>query len=136
MGDLDQDDYTLPLEAVMASERRYSVPLKRVDRMELFDEWVSLNPEAMRDMERAAISIDARGMRVSAKYRIERERYESGIKLNPVTWHDDNGTPHTYGINNNITPLLARWLLRRHPYMHIVTHKSYFDDKDDGNGEV
>jgi hypothetical protein len=134
MADIDNDDYTLPLEAVMASERRRSLPLKRIDCMELFDEWVSLNPEAMRDIELAAIAIDARGMRVSAKYLIERERYESGIKLNPVTFYDDNGNQHTYGISNTITPLLARWLLKRHPGMRVITKKSFFDDEE-GDGD-
>lgn len=125
---MDFDNYTQPLEKVMRSEqKRRSYPLKAIDHKDLFEEWMRLNPEAMREIEYAAIAIDKRGLRVSAKYLIERQRYEGRARLTPVTFFDDFGNKHTYGVCNTITPLLARWLLKRHPDMNIVTHKSYFD---------
>ena len=41
---------------------------------------------------------------------------------------DQYGIEHTYSINNTVTPLLARWLLKRHPDMRIETRKSLFDE--------
>lgn len=81
----------------------------------------------------AALAIDARGIRVSTKYLIEKQRYEGGAKLNPVTFYDDQGNPHTYGICNTITPLLARWLLERHPEMNIWTKHSLFDEMENNH---
>lgn len=125
---MDTDNYTQPLEAVMREERKpRPLPLKARDHLELFEEWVQLNPDAMREIELTALAIDARGIRVSAKYLIEKQRYEGGVKLNPVTFYDDSGNPHTYGICNTHTPLIARWLLKRHPDMNIWTKKSIFD---------
>lgn len=126
---MDLDDYTQPLEAVIAQERSKArpMPLAVRDRMELFEEWMRLNPQAVREIELTALAIDARGLRVSTKYLIEKQRYEGSARLVPVTFFDQHGNSHTYGINNGITPLLARWLLARHPEMNIVTKKSYFD---------
>ena len=127
---MDTDNYAQPLEAVMREERKpRPLPLKARDHMELFEEWVRINPEAMREIELTALAIDARGIRVSTKYLIEKQRYEGGVKLNPVTFYDLSGNEHTYGINNTITPMLARYLLNRHPDMDIVTKHSIFDEK-------
>ena len=129
---MDVDDYTQPLEKVMAQERSNPrpLPLKVKDHRELFDEWVKLNPDAMRDIELTALSIDSRGMRVSTKYLIEKLRYEGHVKLNPVTFYDEHGNAHTYGVCNTITPLLARWLLDKHPDMNIWVKRSIFDEGD------
>lgn len=127
---MDVSDYTQPLSKVISQEhKRRSIPLKVADQKELFNEWLRINPQAAREIEYTAIAIDKRGMRVSAKYLIERQRYEGHVKLNPVTFYDDFGNKHTYGINNSITPLIARWLLEKHPTMNIVTRNSYFDEK-------
>ena len=129
---MDTGDYTRPLEAVMRDERKpRPLPLKARDHLELFEEWMRLNPDAMREIELTALAIDARGLRVSTKYLIEKQRYEGGARLNPVTFYDDQGMPHVYGINNTITPLLARWLLKRHPEMNIYVKHSYFDDLEE-----
>ena len=128
---MDVDDYTQPVEAVIAQERRYPSPLEAEDIAELFKRWCELNPQALRDMELTAIAIDARGMRVSAKYLIEKQRYEGRCKLVPVPYTDQNGMQHAYGINNTHTPLIARWLLERHPDMRIVTSRSMFDKEND-----
>lgn len=89
--------------------------------------------KVMREIELTALAIDARGIRVSTKYLIEKQRYEGGAKLNPVTFYDDQGNPHTYGICNTITPLLARWLLERHPEMNIWTKHSLFDEMENNH---
>ncbi len=131
---MDTDNYTQPLESVMREERKpRSLPLKERDNMELFEEWVRINPDAMREIELTALAIDARGIRVSTKYLIEKQRYEGSAKLNPVTFYDDQGNPHTYGIKNTITPLLARWLLERHPEMNIWTKHSLFDEMENNH---
>lgn len=131
---MDTDDYTRPLEAVMRDERKpRPLPLKARDHLELFEEWMRLNPDAMREIELTALAIDARGLRVSTKYLIEKQRYEGGARLNPVTFYDDQGMPHVYGINNTITPLLARWLLKRHPEMNIWTKHSLFDEMENNH---
>ena len=131
---MNTDDYTQPLEAVMRAEKKgRPIHLKGRDHMELFEEWARINPEAMREIELTALAIDARGVRVSAKYLIEKQRYEGHVKLNPVTFYDAEGTPHTYGICNTITPMLARWLLKRHPEMNIWTKHSLFDELENPN---
>ena len=125
----DDYDYTQPLEKVMKDERKpRPLPLRVQDHRELFEEWVRLNPEAMREIEMTALAIDASGIRVSTKYLIEKQRYEGHAKLNAVTFYDNDGAPHTYGICNTITPLLARWLLERHPDMNIWLKHSIFDE--------
>ena len=81
-------------------------------------------------MEQAALDIDVRGMRVSAKYLIERQRYEGSVKLVGVPFFDGDGVRHLYSINNTDTPLIARWLLGRHPDLDIETRKSVYGDKE------
>ena len=129
---MDVDDYTQPLESVVREERKpRPAPLRARDHMDLFDAWTRANPDAMREIELTAVAIDASGMRVSAKYLVEKLRYEGRAKLNPVTFYDDHGNPHTYGICNTVTPLIARWLLERHPGMNILVKHSYFDDLEE-----
>lgn len=129
---MDTDNYTQPLEAVMREERQrvYSMPLKVEeveDRRYLFKEWCEKNPKALREIELTALAIDARGLRVSTKYLIEKQRYEGTTKLVGVPFVDDQGNEHTYGINNSDSSLLARWLLERNPKLRIELRTSMFD---------
>ena len=130
-------DLTQTLEDVVARERRgvYELPLKVRDRRELFCKWCDLNPSALDQIELTALAIDARGMRVSAKYLIERQRYEGDVALVGVPFFDGNGVRHLYAINNTDTPLLARWLLERHPDMDIETRKSVYAKEAGHDGE-
>lgn len=114
------------LRRVMSREV-YSMPLKVADRRYLFKEWCEKNPKALREIELTALAIDARGLRVSTKYLIEKQRYEGTVKLVGVPFVDDQGNEHTYGINNSDSSLLARWLLERHPEMRIELRTSMFD---------
>ena len=127
---MNTDDYTQPIESVIAQERACvcPVPLKAESYRALFDAWCKANPKAIREMELTALAIHARGLRVSTKYLIERQRYEGACRLVPVPYVDQCGNAREYGINNNVTPLLARWLLDRHPDMRIETRKSIFDE--------
>lgn len=126
---MDTDNLTQPLETVMREERKrvYSMPLKVADRRYLFKEWCERNPKALREIELTALAINARGLRVSAKYLIEKQRYEGHVKLNGVPFYDDQGVQHVYGINNSDSSLLARWLLERNPEMRIELRQSMFD---------
>ena len=123
------DDYAQSVEAVIRQERQrvYSMPLKVSDRRYLFKEWCDKNPQALREIELTALAINARGLRVSTKYLIERQRYEGRAKLNGVPFYDDQGNEHTYGINNRDSSILARWLLRRNPEMRVELRQSMFD---------
>lgn len=130
---MDVDDYTQPIESVMQEERRRvcSLPLKVADRRRLFDEWCEKNPKAMREIELTALAIDARGLRVSTKYLIEKQRYEGTERLVGVPFIDYQGNEHVYKINNSDSALIARWLLDRHPTMRIELRASMFDiDKE------
>lgn len=132
---MDVDDYTQPLEAVVRQERMavYPWPLKVKDRQELFEKWCRLNPKTLNDIELTALAIDQRGMRVSTKYLIEKQRYEGHHKIQGVPFRDGNGMEREYAINNTDTPLLSRWLLERHPKMRIETRKSIYDTKENSN---
>lgn len=126
---MDTDNLAQPLETVMREERKrvYSMPLKVADRRYLFKEWCERNPKALREIELTALAINARGLRVSAKYLIEKQRYEGHVKLNGVPFYDDQGVQHVYGINNSDSSLLARWLLERNQEMRIELRQSMFD---------
>ena len=78
---IDMEDYTQSVDDVVRAERlaTYPLPLKVEDRRRLFDEWCGLNPDVLDEMELAALNIDARGLRVSAKYLTERQRYEGRV---------------------------------------------------------
>lgn len=130
---MNTDDYTQPVEAVIAQERAFvfPVPLKAASYRALFEEWCRVNPQALREIELTALAIDQRGLRVSTKYLIERQRYEGRSKLVCVPYTDQYGATHNYNINNTITPLLARWLLKKHPDMRIETRKSLFDTEQE-----
>lgn len=131
---MNVDDFTQPLEAVIAQEYDmvYPIPLKAKSYIELFAAWIRANPQAAHEMESVARAIDAQGLRVSAKYLIERQRYEGRTPLVAVPYMDQYGAVHDYMINNTITPLLARWLKERNPEMCIEMRKSMFDGLDKG----
>lgn len=107
--------------------RSYSYPLSVPDRKAMFEQWCDLNPDALREMESAALAINARGQRVSAQYLVERQRYEGTAPLHPVPFTDWYGETHTYAINNSDCALLGRWLVERHPYMKVNLRRSMFD---------
>ncbi len=129
---MNTDDYTQPVEAVIAQERAFvfPVPLKAASYRALFEEWCRVNPKVTHEIELTALAIHRRGLKVSTKYLIERTRYESPYKLVAVPYVDQYGVTHHYSINNTVTPLLARWLLELHPDLRIETRKSMFDGKD------
>lgn len=131
---MNTDDFTQPLESVMRQERMavYPLPLKIQDRAELFAKWCELNPKTLRSIELTALAIHQRGMRVSTKYLIEKQRYEGSHQITGVPFMDGNGQEHAYAINNTDTPLLSRWLLQRHPELNIETRKSIYDTKKEG----
>jgi hypothetical protein len=131
---MNTDDFTQPLESVMRQERMavYPLPLKIQDRIELFQKWCELNPQTLRSIELTALAIHQRGLRVSAKYLIEKQRYEGSYQLTGVPFLDGSGREHLYAINNTDTPLLSRWLLDRHPSLNIELRKSIYETEKEG----
>ena len=97
----------------------YPLPLTPEDREDLFNDWVEANPEALAEIESAALAICWSGRRVSTRYLVERQRYEGTAKLTPIPFRDVHGNVHMYAINNNDTPALGRLLKARHPEMRI-----------------
>lgn len=109
--------------------RRYQRPLSAADRAELFAEWMQANSEAVAAIEEHALALaDAGHKRVSAKYLAEWARYELAMALVPVPYVDMAGNAHAYGINNNDTAALARWLKSRHPWLPIELRRSALDE--------
>lgn len=129
---MDIDNMARPLEEVVREEKlaTYSLPLKIRDRQELFEQWCRLNPRTLRDIELTALAISQRGLRVSTKYLIEKQRYEGDHKIVGVPFVDGYGNTHVYAINNTDTPLLSRWLLELHPELNIELRKSIYDAKE------
>ena len=126
------DDLTMPLELVVKSEKKPRLRnLKAVDQVELFEQWIEKNEAALTEMESVALDICSRGGRVSARYLIERQRYEGRARINPVKFIDEYGDERSYAFSNNLAPLLARWLKSRHPNIPLVTRKSMFDEFED-----
>lgn len=126
---MNTDDFTQTLESVIKQERMeiYPLPLKAEDRRELFAKWCERNPKALKQIELTAVSIDERGMRVSSKYLVEKQRYEGACKLVGVPFYDGNGIEHVYSINNTDTALISRWLLERHPKLNIEVRRSIYE---------
>ena len=125
---IDTDDYTQTVEHVMYEERRYRYPLEPNAVRELWNVWRSMNRVAMRYIEDQARIIDWQGKRVSAKYLVEKLRYESGIKLNAVSFTDTDGKEHMYGVSNTLTHFIGSWLKSRNPDLNIEVKRSRFDD--------
>ena len=125
---INVDDYTQSVGSVMSAEKHYRYPLEPNAIRELWMMWKQRNPEAMHYIEQQAIAINWTSYRVSAKYIVEKLRYESGIKLNAVPFVDEDGNERTYGINNTITHFIGVWLKERHPDMQIEVKRSRFDD--------
>nr|WP_314785055.1 hypothetical protein [Olsenella uli] len=114
----------------MAGPSTHEVPLSAEARLALFGEWQRANPDAMAAMEAYALQLDARGKRVAVQYLIEKLRYESGLVLHPVAFADSHGNEHCYGVNNSDRAIIGRWLLARHPGLHLETRRSAFDGRD------
>ena len=128
---IDADDYTQTVGHVMYEERRYRYPLEPKAVRELWNVWRSMNREAMRYIESQARAIGWQGKRVSAKYLVEKLRYESGIKLNAVTFTDTDGNEHTYGVSNTLTHFIGVWLKERNPRLDIEVKRSRFDEEEE-----
>lgn len=128
---IDVDDYTQTVGHVMYEERRYRYPLEPDAVRELWNVWRSMNRDAMRYIENQARVIDWQGKRVSAKYLVEKLRYESGIKLNAVPFTDTDGKEHTYGVSNTLTHFIGVWLKERNPRLDIEVKSSRFDEEEE-----
>ena len=100
----------------------YQVPLQASDRKDLFDQWREQNPQAWGEIRAHAISLWRKGhKRISTKYLIEAQRYESTTSAKPVPFTDQNGKTRAYNINNSDTSTMARVLLAEFPDMPIET---------------
>ncbi|MCI6547629.1 MAG: hypothetical protein MR415_03155 [Coriobacteriaceae bacterium] len=135
---MDADDYTQPPESVAWAERGHVSPrsLRARDRRGLFALWCEANPGVLDEMERMALDLARRGKRVSAKYLIEKERYEGACRPAGVPFFDEEGRLHRYAINNSDAALITRWLLERHPGMDVRPRRLIFDeDKGEDEGE-
>jgi hypothetical protein len=126
---IDVEDYTQSVGSVMNAEKRYRYPLDPGAVRELWMMWKQRNPEAMEYIEHQARSVSWTSGRVSAKYLVEKLRYESGIKLNAVPFVDEDGNERRYGISNTLTHFIGVWLKERHPELKIEVKKSRFDRK-------
>lgn len=124
---LNVDDYTQSVSKVMSMERVYTYPLSPESVIELWQEWKSKNYRAMDWFYFQAREFAYRGARVSAKYLIEKLRYESGLRIESVPFTDNHGVLHTFGISNTLTPFIGRWLKGRIPELDIQINKSRFD---------
>lgn len=102
-----------------------------MQKQRLFEAFAEANPGAIRAMEAKAVSLDKRGLHVSAKYLVEWLRYESGIRINRVRYETPRGT-RSFALNNVITPYLARWLKERHPEMRIEIRRGHDGVTSDG----
>lgn len=100
----------------------YQFPLQESDRKELFDQWRELNPLAWGEIREHALLLWRRGhKRISTKYLVEAQRYESSTSATPVPFTDQNGKTRAYNINNSDTAIMARVLLAEFPDMPIET---------------
>lgn len=111
----------------MCDNRRYGYPLSPESVIDLWQEWKNKNPIAMDWFYMQAMRFNYRGDRVSAKYLIEKLRYESGLRIESVPFTDNHGVLHTFGISNTLTPFIGRWLKMRIPELDIQLNKSKFD---------
>lgn len=127
---MDVEDYTQDPRSVAWQERGHVYPrtLRAQDRRMLFERWCRLNPALLGEMEHTALDLARRGKRVSAKYLIEKARYEGACRPVGVPFYDEDGELRKYGVNNSDAPLITRWLLERHPDMDVERRKSMFDD--------
>ena len=114
---MNVDDYTQPVEAVIAQERAFvfPVPLKAESYRELFNEWLRVNPKAAHEIELTALAIHRRGLRVSTKYLIERVRYESAYRLVAVPYTDQHGITHHYASTTQLPRCLRGGCLKTTP---------------------
>ena len=99
--------------------------IKRARRTQArFAEWRRDNPDALRHAEGYAVAKAAQGERVSAKAIVE--------DIRRVDFTDRHGEPTS--TNNDYAPLLARWIVARHPETdsHIERRRSIYDYLEGG----
>lgn len=108
--------------------QRHDVPITPTSRAVLFAEWCRRNPGPLAEIERWALELYRRGRVVSAKYLIEKQRYEGHERAEGVPFVDQRGRVHTYAINNNDTPRISRRLLEKYPGMDVRTRRTSYDD--------
>lgn len=105
----------------------YPMPLSPEDQEDLYQQWKTLNPMQVEEIEQAALYINSLGKRVSTKYLVEKQRYESLTPIVGVPFTDIYGNVHEFKINNTHTPLIARDLLEKYPFLNIETRTSGHD---------
>lgn len=127
---MNVEDYTQPVEKVIYEERKGRSPLTAAEVKLLFSEWKKVNQDAMSWLLSEAWHLHVRCGHVSAKYLIEKLRYESGIKVKPVVYFDARGKRREYTVSNDFTPLIARELQGVFPDMKIEKRKSRFDGEN------
>ena len=125
MTQLSFDDLTYPLEAVMAAEGK-PTPAQKV---ETFQEWVRLNPDALRLMYDHAMLLYGNRRHFSIKYLMEWLRYEGGMELESTA---DGVAEDEYKLPNAYAPIIARLFVERKPELlsEIQLNKSEFDEVD------
>lgn len=106
---------------------RYTDPLCDEDRRRLFDQWRTVNAEAVCIMVGWAEDIAAAGEPVAVQRLFERARWEKGIDIQPVVYTDIDGRVHRYKVNHNDRALFGRWLQRERPGMRVTMRKSRYD---------
>lgn len=102
----------------------------------LFSRWCDQNIDALKEMLAVAQGIIDRGEKLSAKYLIERQRYEGLAPMAPVEYVDERGHRRAYSVNNTHSPLLARLLKRHYPDANIELRRSKFDHADELKDEI
>lgn len=107
--------------------QRHDVPISATSRAVLFAEWCRRNPGPLAEIDHWALELYRHGRVVSAKYLIEKQRYEGTERAVGVQFFDQNGGEHYYAINNNDTPLLARRLLDKYPRMDVRTRRTSYE---------
>lgn len=94
--------------------------------MEVYDRWVEANPRAVAWLDRQAIAMNLTRNYVSARYLVEKLRYEpTAPKVNPVHWVDWNGKLRTWTVPNVMNALISRCF--KDMGLKVVTQKSMFD---------
>ena len=122
MAQLNLDDYTQTLEAVIRTEGKQTTEQK----LETFEAWAKRNPEALSLMYQKALALHYTHNGFSIKYLIEWMRYEGCMQLTATK----DGVPEdAYKVPNAFAPIIARLFVRRSPELRevLVLHKSEFD---------
>lgn len=106
---------------ISALRQQYTeAQVKRARRvLARFGMWCYENPDALRHAEGYAVAKAAKGERISAQAIIEDVRR--------IDFTDTHGKPTR--TNNDFAPILARWIVARHPETaeHIERRRCIFD---------